>query len=211
MSSKSVWAASIVSIILVGVFSYATFKYGLPQQLNEVGDSIAGMAGALAFIWIVAGMYMQKQELYYTRKEFIRLGDNSDFEKENLKIKLYISSLEHQLSVFHTFSNDLFQQIFQKEPPSSKYDSVLVFINQCAIAEQSKNEEEIGKIAELKSIQLLIRKYVNTYSSMVKNIESSSEKELLNEIYISSMLYSDIFKKIQSAANLDKLGNVFKQ
>ena len=168
------------------------------------------MAGALAFIWIVAGMYMQKQELYYTRKEFIRLGDNSDFEKENLKIKLYISSLEHQLSVFHTFSNDLFQHIFQETPPSSKYDSVLVFINQCAIAERNNEKDKVEKVSELKSIQLLIRKYVTTYNSMVKNIESSTEKKLLNEIYIESMLYSDIFKKIQSAASLDRLGKIFK-
>lgn len=182
----------------------------MPQQLNEVGDSIAGLAGAMAFIWIVAGMYLQKEELYYTRKEFIRLGDNSDFEKENFKIRLYISSLEHQLSVFQTFSNDIFQKIFQEKNPTSKYDSVIVFINQCAIAEQYNDEDKIRKISELKSIQMLIKKYTTTYISMENAIELSSEIELLKEIYMESMLYSDIFKKIKSASSLDRLGYIFK-
>ncbi|WP_170379310.1 hypothetical protein [Ruegeria atlantica] len=45
------------------------WSYFLKAAPNEVGDTLAGFAGALAFIWLIATVWLQSQELAAQREE----------------------------------------------------------------------------------------------------------------------------------------------
>lgn len=42
---------------------------------NEIGDTLAGFAGALAFIWLVATVLLQAHELKEQRQEFVKMAN----------------------------------------------------------------------------------------------------------------------------------------
>ena len=42
---------------------------------NEIGDMLAGFAGALAFIWIVVTVLLQAAELREQREQFEKMAD----------------------------------------------------------------------------------------------------------------------------------------
>ncbi|MBT2129663.1 hypothetical protein [Aliiroseovarius lamellibrachiae] len=47
----------------------------LQASPNEVGDTLAGFAGALAFVWLIATVVLQGQELREQRLEFEKMAD----------------------------------------------------------------------------------------------------------------------------------------
>ncbi len=51
---------------------------------NEIGDFFAGFAGALALVWIIATIFLQKEELELQRKEVTRLADEAVFQTQAL-------------------------------------------------------------------------------------------------------------------------------
>ena len=59
----------------------SNFEKFLNSPPNEIGDTLAGFAGALAFVWIIVTVWLQSQELSEQRKV---LSDQRDeFEKTN--------------------------------------------------------------------------------------------------------------------------------
>ncbi|MGX9355733.1 hypothetical protein ACS3SW_11430 [Roseobacteraceae bacterium S113] len=48
----------------------AKWRHIVAAPINEVGDTLAGLAGVLAFIWLVATVLLQAHELREQRKEF---------------------------------------------------------------------------------------------------------------------------------------------
>lgn len=85
-NSPILWAAA-VTLLIVTIFVAAGFlhvcetnaqgvekcrtkaKYLLYSPPNEIGDTLAGFAGALAFVWLIATVWLQSQELAAQRKE----------------------------------------------------------------------------------------------------------------------------------------------
>ncbi|MFV0411086.1 MAG: hypothetical protein ACK5LJ_15720 [Paracoccus sp. (in: a-proteobacteria)] len=51
------------------------FSQFLTLPPNAIGDSLAGFAGALAFVWLIATVWLQGQELAEQRKELSRMAD----------------------------------------------------------------------------------------------------------------------------------------
>ncbi|GEA13623.1 hypothetical protein [Alteromonas sp. KUL49] len=101
MKSKSITVVCILlTAIVLSVFGYGVSRVGIPEHLNEIGDSIAGIAGALAFIWLAGGLFIQQSELALTREEYQKLRENSDLEQELAVTKLYTTGLEHNIKVF---------------------------------------------------------------------------------------------------------------
>lgn len=88
--------ATTISIALIG-FAIFVGLNGQPffsplLSPNEVGDFLAGFAGALAFVWIIAAIFMQheelklqRKELALTRRETSRLADQN--EKQALALQ----------------------------------------------------------------------------------------------------------------------------
>ncbi len=65
---------------------------------NEMGDALAGLAGALAFLWIIVTVMLQSQELREQRKE-MRL-QRDEFEKMGKAQKLQAKILKRQADIF---------------------------------------------------------------------------------------------------------------
>ncbi|UWQ04116.1 hypothetical protein [Aliiroseovarius crassostreae] len=63
----------------------------LAASPNEVGDTLAGFAGALAFVWLIATVVLQGQELREQRQEFEKM---TDAQREQAKV------LEKQREIF---------------------------------------------------------------------------------------------------------------
>ncbi|WP_170386747.1 hypothetical protein [Ruegeria atlantica] len=80
----------LLSVLIIGVFAYflsvgevcdwanvceTKWQYLQSASPNEIGDTLAGFAGTLAFIWIVVTVWLQAEELQEQRKEFVKMAD----------------------------------------------------------------------------------------------------------------------------------------
>lgn len=75
------WSPMIVGIVLtILIFSlaiggsYLRSSELLELELNEVGDLLAGVAGTLAFVWLIVAVFVQRAELRAQRDEWKRMG-----------------------------------------------------------------------------------------------------------------------------------------
>tara|TARA_R110002074_G_scaffold132613_3_gene275990 strand:+ start:1141 stop:1941 length:801 start_codon:yes stop_codon:yes gene_type:complete len=51
------------------------FKHFLASSPNEIGDTLAGIAGILAFLWIIITVFLQSKELRTARQEYEKMAD----------------------------------------------------------------------------------------------------------------------------------------
>lgn len=68
----------------VCVDKYAQF---LALPANGIGDALAGFAGALAFVWLIATVWLQGQELAEQRRELARMADAQAEQVRALKLQ----------------------------------------------------------------------------------------------------------------------------
>ncbi|MCR9109794.1 MAG: hypothetical protein NXH94_12900, partial [Rhodobacteraceae bacterium] len=54
----------------IGSFCENNFQRFWDSEPNQIGDTLAGLFGALAFVWIIVTVFLQSQELREQRKEF---------------------------------------------------------------------------------------------------------------------------------------------
>lgn len=69
------------------------------DDLNEVGDFIAGVFAPVALIWLVAAVLTQRQELNETREQFEKSQDVIDAQLQMIKAQNAQSAEEHKLAV----------------------------------------------------------------------------------------------------------------
>lgn len=62
-------------------------------ELNEIGDSFAGFAGFLAFLWLIVTVLLQNTELRLQRKEVSGLKGASEDQAKSLKASLQVQTL----------------------------------------------------------------------------------------------------------------------
>ncbi|MCQ1772872.1 hypothetical protein NOI24_16300 [Neorhizobium galegae] len=106
------WAATTITILYVislgwlfGNQRLSSFLFG--NDLNEVGDFIAGIFSPLAFIWLVAAVLTQRQELNETRDQF---EQNQKVVDEQLKT---INSQNALLALQHTQAQESAKQNYR--------------------------------------------------------------------------------------------------
>ncbi|MCK8464274.1 hypothetical protein MUY35_10465 [Aliiroseovarius sp. S1339] len=82
------WAANqeVCAVDFWGTQSCSGTKWHafLNASPNEVGDTLAGFAGALAFVWLIATVVLQGQELREQRQEFEKMADAQSKQVELL-------------------------------------------------------------------------------------------------------------------------------
>jgi hypothetical protein len=89
-----VWHLSSLNYCaIVGVETVCTSNYQefLNSRPSEKGDSLAGIAGALAFLWIVITVMMQGQELRLQRIELERMREAAQEQSNYLKTENTLS------------------------------------------------------------------------------------------------------------------------
>lgn len=82
--TESGWSIRIVEFLLA--------------PANEIGDTLAGIAGVLAFLWIIVTVWLQSQELAAQREE-LELT-RKEFSKMALAQEKQVASLEVQGEIF---------------------------------------------------------------------------------------------------------------
>lgn len=204
--------AYFITLLLISAFVIFAYKLGMPDDLNEIGDSLSGLASSLAFTWIVAGLYLQQYELAETRREFQRLGDNSDFEKTNSTLKMQVESLNHVLDVFREYFLSIENLLLKTDSTvPSRYHCVQFFIAKCAKLEKDKQDDKVKKLVAIKdNFNVIFKKYEAGFDSIVEAINASQHEAIFRKIYIDSMIYSEINMKIKSAKkDLSELNVLF--
>lgn len=115
------WAAGIFTVVyltgglwIVGPVRAWTFI--TTGELNEIGDFLAGVFSPLAFIWLVAAVLTQRQELDETRDQF---GENQkvvDAQMKTISGQNELLVLQHQQaekSASQTYRLNLFDKRFE--------------------------------------------------------------------------------------------------
>jgi hypothetical protein len=67
----------------IGEFE-SKWAYLIQASPNEIGDTLAGFAGSLAFVWLVVTVWLQATELREQRDEFERMADAQQKQVELL-------------------------------------------------------------------------------------------------------------------------------
>ncbi|MCI5095907.1 MAG: hypothetical protein MRY77_06310 [Rhodobacteraceae bacterium] len=65
---------------------------------NEVGDTLAGFAGALAFVWLISTVWLQGQELVAQRKELVL--SRAEYEKMVIAMEAQAVAMGEQSALF---------------------------------------------------------------------------------------------------------------
>lgn len=86
------------------------------DQLNAIGDFLAGIFSPLAFIWLVAAVLTQRQELTDTRDQFAENQKVVDAQLETIKDQSVLLQQQHILAeetARKTYRLSLFEQRFR--------------------------------------------------------------------------------------------------
>lgn len=74
----------------------AKWRHLLVAPPNEVGDTLAGLAGVLAFVWLIATVLLQATELREQREEFEKMADAQSAQARVLEKQAVIFEDEQQ-------------------------------------------------------------------------------------------------------------------
>lgn len=113
-------AAAVVTAAYLGFIVWqlgATAILGFlsSPKLNEIGDFLAGVFSPLAFIWLVAAVLTQRQELTDTREQFAENQKVVDAQLETIKDQSALLQQQHTLAeeiAKKTYRLSLFEQRF---------------------------------------------------------------------------------------------------
>jgi len=107
---KSVWnRINWLIVALVSTTAYITFivwkvefykiwVFLSSPDLNEVGDFLAGVFSPLAFIWLVAAVLTQRQELVETRTQFKENQEVVDAQLRTINKQSELLQQQHTLA-----------------------------------------------------------------------------------------------------------------
>lgn len=90
--------------------------YPTNNSLNEVGDFIAGVFSPLAFIWLVAAVLTQRQELTETRDQFVENQKVVDAQLKTINEQSDLLQQQHTLAeetARKTYRLSLFQERYK--------------------------------------------------------------------------------------------------
>lgn len=116
--------------------------YPTNNSLNEVGDFIAGVFSPLAFIWLVAAVLTQRQELTETRDQFAVNQEVVDAQLKTINAQSVLLQQQHTLAdetARKTYRLSLFQERYkiyeefiafgEKHEKSKYYDAYLEMVD----------------------------------------------------------------------------------
>lgn len=133
------FVAGVATIAYMFTFAYwigidRILIYPTNNSLNEVGDFIAGVFSPLAFIWLVAAVLTQRQELTETRDQFAENQKVVDAQLKTINEQSDLLQQQHTLAeetAKKTYRLSLFQErykiyeefiAFGEKHEKSKYD-----------------------------------------------------------------------------------------
>ncbi len=152
---------ALLSVLILSAFTYLAYtKNLLSLPINEIGDSLSGFAGFLAFLWLTITVILQSTELRLQREEVSGLKNITEDQANSLKQSTKIQGLSYLRSKQHDSETalaninketgecvELFLQKFSefeyayefKRKPEAGIEHILAyFINPDAIIEKNQ-------------------------------------------------------------------------
>ena len=90
------------------------WRHLLVAPPNEVGDTLAGLAGVLAFVWLIATVLLQATELREQREEFERMADAQSAQAILVERQTSILYRERELreqAEYRSYTNELISSL----------------------------------------------------------------------------------------------------
>jgi len=213
-NSKPFWFAiglTAVVIVLGGWTFYEKEVWCLKG--NEIGDFFAGFAGALAFIWIVATIFLQKDELKFQReelelqrKEVKRLADETALQGKALNANaktFFVDRWENGLIAFarvnHEHLANLEKQLVKEKLLSKEIETDI--LAKAAHRFRKSTIDSVLKVEDTKITNFRVVDHHNIEytiegTSTVAVVENSAEKTIkIDPRYQISNL--ELHKKLQ--------------
>lgn len=110
-----IFTAGYLGIFLWWIGYDRIVRYPANNSLNEVGDFIAGFFSPLAFIWLVAAVLTQRQELTDTRDQFAKNQEVVDAQLTTINEQSVLLQQQHTLAeetAKKSYRLSLFEQRF---------------------------------------------------------------------------------------------------
>ncbi|MBM2294106.1 hypothetical protein JQX09_19445 [Sulfitobacter pseudonitzschiae] len=87
------------------------YEHFLASSPNEIGDTLAGIAGILAFLWIIITVFLQSKELRIARQEYEKMADAQTGQLDLLKKQGDIFLKEQEQRMQDTYKDALDQML----------------------------------------------------------------------------------------------------
>ncbi|MCM2433199.1 hypothetical protein [Agrobacterium rosae] len=182
----SSFTATYLVFIVVWIGPHEIIAFSETDELNAIGDFLAGIFSPLAFIWLVAAVLTQRQELTDTRDQFAKNQKVVDAQLETINEQSALLQQQHTLAeetARKTYRLSLFEQRF------AIYNELI----------------EFGKIAAewnpLRRHELNGLKQISTKSGFIFN---SEVEDKIDDIFDSFRQYVENYEEWKSTWYLDK-------
>lgn len=116
LTVSGIFTAGYFGIVLWWIGYDRIARYPTNNSLNEVGDFIAGFFSPLAFIWLVAAVLTQRQELTDTRDQFAENQKVVDAQLKTINEQSQLLRQQHVLAeetAKKTYRLSLFQERYK--------------------------------------------------------------------------------------------------
>ncbi len=114
--ASSVFTAAYLIFIVVWIGPHEIIAFSETDELNAIGDFLAGIFSPLAFIWLVAAVLTQRQELTDTRDQFAKNQEVVDAQLKTINEQSVLLQRQHTLAeetAKKTYRLNLFEQRFE--------------------------------------------------------------------------------------------------
>lgn len=112
----SSFTAAYLIFIVVWIGPHKIIAFSETDQLNAIGDFLAGIFSPLAFIWLVAAVLTQRQELTDTRDQFAENQKVVDAQLKTINEQSDLLQRQHSLAeetAKKTYRLSLFEQRYR--------------------------------------------------------------------------------------------------
>ena len=190
----------VAFVVTIAYITFIVWKVGYlniwtflsSPNLNEVGDFIAGVFSPLAFIWLVAAVLTQRQELTETRHEF---AENQKVVDAQLKT---INEQSDLLQQQHTLAEETAKKTYRL----SLFDERFDIYSKLVVLHTEMSEKQVFERSDLRQLQ-----YIKARCGFVFSMEI---EEQFDEIENSLMQYLDNQEEWESTWSRDSFNAIRK-
>lgn len=181
-----------VSVILFLGFILLAFSKGLfLKDINEIGDSLAGFSGVLAFLWLIVTVLLQNRDLNLQYNEIKEMRAASESQAQSLESSQIFQTLEYievklaNISEFSIERRDIIiAELLQfKDENGTRFEGkvhvdlaevVGYFFNKGASLEfelsNIRNDFTYQSYLRVQAIEMNIHDIVSTYDTLMLNV-----------------------------------------
>lgn len=186
---RFIWGAVVSTIwIIVGLFLFFSF-YKKPNEINQLGDFIAGFCSPLAFLWLVLGYVQQGNEIKANTQELSRqaeeLAKSNDALTRQLVQQSELISLQRDQFNLQQKSIEIQQRAIEDERRRRKFQALPIF-----------EAKHAGSSAENEAPRYYSIEVRNTGRSVsdVNFYNNANRRNLLFKEFGASQVYADTSK-----------------